>query len=804
MTPTVVLIHGNERTSPATGAWPLSVGGPGCDIRVDGPEDHVVVAHLGLADGAVFVQPASDSPIAIHCNGIALTVSRWLDHGDRVAAGSSTLDVRIDDELVEITIHRRSASLRESSTGGAPQPAEPRSTIMVEATSFTPRIGDGAGRGRRLRPGTVVLWTALAIMGVLAWIVLTGQTVEITVDPVPDRLEVQGSWPVVPIDGRYFIRPGTILVEAELAGHRPLAETITIDAESGSSFHFTLEPLPGTVRITTGAITGAEILANGEAVASSPAEIQLPMGEHAVIVRAHRHAEATRRVVITEPGQKLELDISLDPAWAPVSFRSEPAGAEVIANGHALGATPLTAELGAGPHDISYRLAGYASHRALITVTAGKELVLPVVRLARAAARLTVTSEPTGASVTIDDTFKGVTPMEIALTPDREHELTVVKGGFELHTENVRVASGRSAQLTVELIALRGKVQFTSRPSGAELLVDGEPRGRTDLTLELAEKTHTIEIRLVGHLPFTTTITPRSGTIGRVDAVLESEEAANRLPETIASPQGAELTLIEGGRFTAGASRRVPGRRANESLRSIEITRPFYLAVREVTNREFRAFSKSHRSGAAGSANLEIDHHPAVRVSWEDAARYCNWLSGQESLPPVYAEKNGAMVPRSPLPTGYRLPTEAEWAWAARFDAEGHDRKYAWGSELPIPSEAGNFGDRTADPILGDSLPNYNDGYAATAPVGSFRANQRGIFNMGGNVSEWVQDLYTIYPPSGGTLIVDPVGPEEGEYHVIRGASWMDDNVTELRLSYRDYGNEPRPDVGFRIARSAK
>jgi formylglycine-generating enzyme required for sulfatase activity len=73
---------------------------------------------------------------------------------------------------------------------------------------------------------------------------------------------------------------------------------------------------------------------------------------------------------------------------------------------------------------------------------------------------------------------------------------------------------------------------------------------------------------------------------------------------------------------------------------------------------------------------------------------------------------------------------------------------------------------------------------------------------MGGNVSEWVHDVYTIYTPSPDDIATDPTGPDEGEYHVIRGASWMDDSVTELRLSYRDYGDEARPDVGFRIARS--
>ena len=71
-----------------------------------------------------------------------------------------------------------------------------------------------------------------------------------------------------------------------------------------------------------------------------------------------------------------------------------------------------------------------------------------------------------------------------------------------------------------------------------------------------------------------------------------------------------------------GASRREPGRRANETLRQVELTRPFYLGIMEVSNEEFRVFDKKHLSGAVGSANLEIDHHPVVRVTWEEAALY--------------------------------------------------------------------------------------------------------------------------------------------------------------------------------------
>jgi formylglycine-generating enzyme required for sulfatase activity len=276
------------------------------------------------------------------------------------------------------------------------------------------------------------------------------------------------------------------------------------------------------------------------------------------------------------------------------------------------------------------------------------------------------------------------------------------------------------------------------------------------------------------------------------------------MAKSITSPQGAELVLVGPGRFTMGASRREPGRRANEVRREVQITRPFYMAVHEVSNREFREFASGHLSGAFGGYNLEIDHHPVVNVTWENAVRYCNWLSEKAGLPPVYVVRGGTLTPRSPLPYGYRLPTEAEWVWAARYPDSATAQKYAWGSSLPVPHQAGNYGDRSAENVLRGSIPDYRDGFPATAPVGSFKANALGIFNLGGNVSEWVQDIYAFAPTAPGTVERDPIGPTTGPFHVIKGASWMDTSVTEIRLSYRDYGNTARPDVGFRIVRSAQ
>ena len=89
-----------------------------------------------------------------------------------------------------------------------------------------------------------------------------------------------------------------------------------------------------------------------------------------------------------------------------------------------------------------------------------------------------------------------------------------------------------------------------------------------------------------------------------------------------------------------------------------------------------------------------------------------------------------------------------------------------------------------------------------TAPVGSFAASPLGLFDLGGNAAEWVNDRYTV-GITGAPEAQDPTGPPDGQYHVIRGSSWRQGGISELRLAYRDFGDSGRLDVGFRVARYA-
>jgi len=679
--------------------------------------------------------------------------------------------------------------------------------VTVSPIQFSPsaRAGHPDRSKWRLRPAGLIVATFLGLAVAALWFVFTARAVTVEIEPEPDRMFVSGGLIRPKIGGRYLLRPGDYTVEAELKDYRRLESLITVSREADQAFRFSLELLPGRLTVTTGEIDGAVVVIDDLPVGNTPlTDFELAVGEHEVVVRADRHQVHSTTVVIDRPGGRWDLSVDLIPAWAAITIRSEPSGAEVLVDGARVGTTPLTTDLGAGPHRLQLGLAEFKPMGRRILVVADQAEELPVFRLDPADARLALASHPSGATVTVDGIFAGQTPIELSLKPATEHLIKIAKVGHETRTESVRLEADASEQLTVTLDPKIGQVRVDSTPTGAEIIIDGVQRGTTSQTFRLSALSHTIEVRKDGFKPFTTTVVPEPELLETIHAVLEGEaRPSSGTPATIATSQGATLKLIAPGRFSMGASRREPGRRANESIRDVQITRPFYLSIHEVTNKLYREFSASHSSGHAGGRSLRMDAHPVVRVTWEDAARFSNWLSKRDGLKPVYEERDGRLVARSPFPNGYRLPTEAEWALAARMAGGSTPRKYIWGDNLPVPKGAGNFGDASARDVLGKSVPDYHDGFAVTSPVGSFDANPLGLYDLGGNVAEWVHDGYTIYPPAATGVERDPVGPAKGEYHVIRGASWMDTKLTRLRLSYRDYGDEALSNVGFRIARSA-
>jgi formylglycine-generating enzyme required for sulfatase activity len=480
-------------------------------------------------------------------------------------------------------------------------------------------------------------------------------------------------------------------------------------------------------------------------------------------------------------------------------------GATIFVDGEAVGQTPALLEILQGEHQVELQLPRYRSWQQTLSVSAGVHQNLEPVTLSPADGILILSSRPTGANVTVDGEFQGQTPLSLSLEPDGEHRVAVFKPGYSRATRTVSLAAEEQQELTVRLAPQLGEIQVQVLPAAAEVYVDGKPSGQGSQTLSLPAFEQTLEVKLAGYRAHRQRFTPRPGLnqVIQVRLLTEKEARLAELKPVIESPAGQTLKLFTPGNLTMGASRREPGRRANEVLHPVSLTRLFYLGTHEVTNAEFRQFRPDHSSGTIEGNSLNRDRQPVVMVSWDDAALYCNWLSEQEGLPPFYLVEGGGIVGFDPRSHGYRLPTEAEWAWAARVK-DDELLKYPWGANYPPVEVVENYADTSSAYITGRIVSNYNDGNAVAAPPGSFRANHRGLYDIGGNVAEWVHDVYVPAPDASGVAQVDPLGAQTGSNYTIRGASWAHGTVTELRLSFRDYGQRGRDDVGFRIARFAE
>jgi len=261
---------------------------------------------------------------------------------------------------------------------------------------------------------------------------------------------------------------------------------------------------------------------------------------------------------------------------------------------------------------------------------------------------------------------------------------------------------------------------------------------------------------------------------------------------------GMALVSIPAGEFVMGSSALEHGHVANEAPpHRVRISRPFEIGAHEVTNAQFEAFVEATgylteaERDVGGGFGIDFERaevvqdprhtwrdpgfpgfdpgpeHPVLMISWNDAEAFCRWLS----------EKEGRR---------YRLPTEAEWEYAARG---GTTTPWWTGDDPESLAEAANI----ADERLRQGVPkatwasSWSDGFPFPAPVGSFEPNPFGLYDVTGNVWEWCHDWYRsdYYSES---PVDDPQGPEVGSFRTIRGGGWFND-ARQNRSAQRIYFN---------------
>ncbi len=337
MSPAVVIEGLDGIRTISDNDFPLSIGGPGSDIRVPGVPVDETAAFIAIDDGALFVQPAH-SDCHVMMSGIPITTSTWFHPGDRLEVGNASIAIHTDETPVRLLVSSRA----EDSPTQPPQATIPSHEPPTEESITVIPIEYSPDRNRRdgaWSPDGPRRWSWLAgflliVVCTGLWYLLTARSVAFQIDPQPDQLTVSGG--LAPkVGNRYLLLPGDYVVRAELADHHALSHTITVSREARQVFEFGLEPLPGLVTISSGDIKGAAIEIDGTIVGATPmADIELPMGAHEVVIRADRHQVHSETLIISEPGQKNSLDVELVPAWAAISITSDPSGATVLIDGN--------------------------------------------------------------------------------------------------------------------------------------------------------------------------------------------------------------------------------------------------------------------------------------------------------------------------------------------------------------------------------------------------------------------------------------------------------------------------------------
>jgi len=672
---------------------------------------------------------------------------------------------------------------------------------LLVPIDFSPNESKGSGRALKLKSIHMIVVVAILVFGISGWFVLTAKSVFVEVNPITANIEINGGF-YIRLGQRYLIRKGLYELRINNEGYHEALTQLNVNDEQSQIHPFEMRRLPGIVTIETIGVAGARVQIDGIDVGFSPLDdLLVEPGQHQLAVSLERYLDYGKSIEIEGREVEQNYQAILEPAWAEGSFSTIPVGADVLVDGEVVGKTPIDVEIIQGRRDITLKLSGYKAWQEDFDVIAGVDFAISDIELEPADGLVFIQSNPSAASVTIGGEFKGLTPIEVALSPREVHEITFFKTGYQSNKSVFQTEPNEEKEITISLNPILADVALQVSPKDAELYVNGEYRGLANQTIQLMAASQKIEIRKEGYVPYTTEFTSRPGLDQAIIVTLKSLEQARleQIKPVITTFAGQDLKLFYPGSFTMGASRREPGRRPNENLRDIQLERAFYLGFREVTNSEYRQFDSEHSSGTVSGVTLNNENQPVVQVSWTRAALFCNWLSEQEGLPPFYQTDDEQVIGINAVSIGYRLPTEAEWAWVSRTNGSGVSLKYPWGDLLPPPENAGNFADITAQNYLGEIMFNYNDNYFATAPVGTFNSNYHSIYDLAGNVSEWVHDYYGAVGSIREEL--DPLGPELGQFHTIRGSSWAHGAVTEMRLSFRDFGEEPRDDVGFRVAR---
>jgi len=504
----------------------------------------------------------------------------------------------------------------------------------------------------------------------------------------------------------------------------------------------------------------AGIMIDGIEKGISPLDVNdLPEGAH--IVKVYKEGfQPWQGQVSIHPLQVLELEIDLTPLFGSMTIDSKPTGAQVFVGGSQLGLTPVALEKAAsGKQDIEIQKQGYERWKKTVDVPFGKEIAV-IATLMPLPGQINITSIPKKAEVYLSGKLVGKTPVALDKVKEGTVWVEVRKPCYDSIKRKVSVSPGKEINSKFVLKPSCGDFVVKSLPQSADWFLNGKRMGKTPGKSGMVEKgIYKIKVTKENYADWEVdvTIKPQKNNpiIATLDPIAELDENLYIDPIT-----EMEFVQVEKGCYEMGSPSNEEDRSSDESPVHTVCVGAFWIGKYEVTQRQWTTVFEENPSSFQNGGE-----YPVENVSWEDTQHFISKLNEMNKGKAVY-----------------RLPTEAEWEYACR--SGGKLEKYSGGDQ---PDLVAWFKKNSKE---------------TTHLVGKKRPNGLGLFDMSGNVFEWVEDVYMAdaYLRHKSS---NPLYKGEGSYRVCRGGSWLLSGK-ESRSSNRSYyyKTSRNYNLGFRIIKN--
>ncbi len=601
------------------------------------------------------------------------------------------------------------------------------------------------------------------------------QLVVFNVTPADALVELDGRMLVVNGgQAMELVKFGTYSYSVAAANYHSETGVVTVnDNRSKKIVTVNLKPAFGWIEVGGASAEGAYVYVDNRMIGKAPIKSDmLSSGSHVVkIVKSlYKGYEMTVNVA---DGQVTRLDPALQADYSDVTL-TVAGNAEIRVNGELKGRGTWKGKLGSGAYLVETRKDGHRPATTTVTVsgTSSSQTVTltppePVYGV------LYVKSDQNSAEVYLDGAHIGQTPLYLPETLIGNHTLKLTKSGYADWTGNVTVEEDRIAEVNATLQG-RVPVTFTTTLSGAQLYLDGVLLGPANRTYDVALGRHTAICRVPGKNYITMVInvdqsreshlvnfTPSQNVNlpePKNNRNKDDEHSFGAARETITvNGVSFDMIMVEGGTFTMGAtSEQGSDAESVEKPTHLVTLSDYYIGETEVTQALWQAVMGSNPSSFKGNSN------PVESVSWNDCQEFIRKLN--------------SLTGRT-----FRLPTEAEWEFAARGGNKSKGYKYAGSNSI-------------------DNVAWYTSNSSSkTHAVKTKSPNELGIYDMSGNVWERCQDCYGSYSSNAQT---NPKGPSIGSLpvlRVLRGGSWFN-NAWYCRVSKRGTSSPDfRDDFGLRL-----